>query len=244
MKPWIVVVIGCCSAVIGYVVHLQVGSTEKLTVHNAKLHQIEITVQKNMRLISTEIESKLISFADAVAGDQVFSLRLLGEQDRSSPDVTQFASRFIKPMGFSVLDIIDSSSMVVSSGAFIASAGGSVTEKISALGKKPGFYMDKIMGKVVLTFQAKKAFLMADIPFYVSGGCCVDKSFLEKLAPDDSCGLFIKVGEEIFGNDTIRTVSDLKNHKIIINDKEYDAVVIPLASDAAITPQLIVYLIK
>jgi hypothetical protein len=245
MKPWITIIIGCCSAVLGYVVHLQVGSTEKGSVHSAKLQQIELTVQKNMRLISTEINNKLTSFADAVAGDQVFSLRLLGEQDRSSPDVTQFASKYIKPMGFSVLDIIDSSSMVVSSGAFIASVGGLVTEKISVLGKRPGFYMDKIMGERVLTFQAKKEFRMADIPFYVSGGCRVDKGFLEKLAPDDSCGLFIKVGDEIVANDTIRTVSDLKNQKIIINDKEYDAVAIPLAaSDASIVPQLFVYLYK
>lgn len=244
MKSWIAVVIGCCSAVVGYMVHLQVGSSEKVSVHIAKLHQIEMTVQKNMRLISMDIDKKLSFFADAVADDRVFSLRLLGEQDRSSPDVTQFASRFIKPMGFSVLDIVDSSAMVVSSGAFIASAGGLVSEKISALGKNPGFYKDKIMGEMVLTFQAKKAFRMADIPFFVSGGCRVDKGFLEKLAPDDSCGLFIKVGDEIIGNDTIRTVSDLKDHKIIINDKEYDAAIIPLTSEASITPQLVVYLNK
>jgi hypothetical protein len=244
MKPWIAVVIGCCSAVVGYVVHLQIGSYETVQAHNAKLHQIEITVQKNMRLISLEIENKLTSFAEAVADDRVFSLRLLGEQDRSSPDVTQFASKFIKPMGFSVLDIIDSSQMIVSSGAFIASAGGKVTEKFSALGKKPSFFIDKIMGETVLTYQAKKAFRMADIPFYVSGGARVDKNFLEKLAPYDSCGLFFKVGDEIVGNDSIHTVSDLKDHKIIINDKEYDAAVIPLGSDAPIIPQLVVYLKK
>lgn len=242
MKPWVAVVVGCCSAVAGYVVHLQVGSSEKVSVHKAKLNQIEMTVQKNMRMISLEIENKLISFADAVSDDRVFSLRLLGEQDKSSPDVTQFASRFMKPMGFSVLDIVDSSLMVVSSGAFIASAGGKVTEKFSALGKNPGFYKDKIKGEMVLTFQAKRSFRMADIPFYVSGGCQVDKGFLEMLAPDDQCGLFIKVGDEIVGNDTIRTVSDLKDHKIIINDKEYDGVVIPLSSENKIAPQLVVYL--
>ncbi len=242
MKPWIAVVIGCCSAVIGYVVHLQVGKSESASVHVAKLNQIEMTVQKNMRMISSDIEKKLISFADAVADDRVFSLRLLGEQDKSSPDVTQFASRFIKPMGFSVLDIVDSSMIVVSSGAFIASAGGNVTESFSALGKKPGFYKDKIKGETVLTFQAKRSFRIADIPFYVSGGCRVDKTFLEMLAPDDNCGIFIKVGDEIVGNDTIRTVSDLKDHKIIINDKEYDAAVIPLASESAVAPQLVVYL--
>ncbi|HEX2956652.1 MAG TPA: hypothetical protein VHO70_07465 [Chitinispirillaceae bacterium] len=241
MKPWIAVVIGCCSAVAGYVVHLQVTSSEKVSAQSAKLHQIEMTVQKNMQLISSEIESKLASFAEAVAEDRFFSLRLLGEQDRSSPDVTQFAAKFMKPMGFSVLDIVDSSYVVVSSGAFIASVGGNASEKISALGKNPDFYKDKIMGEMVLTFQAKKNFRIADIPFYVLGGCRVDKNFLKRLAPDDRCSLFLKSGEEIIGNDTIRTVSDLKNHKIIINDKEYDAAVIPLASGTSTSPQLVVY---
>jgi hypothetical protein len=241
MKPWITVVIGLCSAVVGYVVHLQISASETVSIQDSRFDQIELVVQKNIRQISDDIENRLSSFADAVAEDRVFSLRLLGEQDRSSPDVTQFASRFIKPMNFSILDIVDSSFSVVSSGQFTANAGSNVTEKISALEKKPGFYKDKIMGESVLTFQARKAFKIADIPFYVSGGCFVNKQFLEKVAPNDSCSLFLKIGDEIFGNDTIRTVSDLKGHTMIINDKKYEAVIVPVQSGTKSSPQIVVF---
>jgi hypothetical protein len=241
MKLWLIVVIAVFSAVVGYILHFEISSGKNVSIHYSKLSQAQLAVQKNIRQLSDEIEEKLTSFADAVSEDRVFSLRLLGEQDRSSSDVTQFAARFIKPMGFSLLDIIDSSFTVVSSGQFTANAGSNVSEKSSALGKSPEFLKDNIMGESALTFQARKSFKIADIPFFVSGGYRVDKRFIEKLAPDDSCTMFLKIGNEIYGNDTIRSVSELKGHTMIINDKQYDAIVVPLASGAKISPQVVVF---
>lgn len=244
MKPWVTVVIGVCSAVVGYVVHLQISASESDSIQRSKFELIELAVQKNMRQLSDEIEDRLSSFAGAVSEDGVFSLRLLGEQDRSSPDVTQFASRFMKPMGFSLLDIVDSSFTVVSSGQFIANAGSNVAEKMSALGKKTGFIKDRIMGEPVLTLQAKKSFKIADIPFLVSGGRRIDKELLKQIAPHDNCNLFIKIGDEIFGNDTIRTVSELTGNTMVINDKEYDAVVVSVAAESKLSPEIVVFFKK
>jgi len=78
-------------------------SEQNLDYEIQKLRIAEKTVQQNLDQLFDKISRQLNAFAETVAGDKIFALRVLAENDRSSTDVTELASRFILPMDFSVL---------------------------------------------------------------------------------------------------------------------------------------------
>jgi hypothetical protein len=186
------------------------------------------SIEKRLQEISHDISVRLSAFADEVGADQQFSLRLLAENNRSAPEVTQKAGQFIRPMGFAVLDIADSSYTLLSSGEFPASAGQNVSSKVKLLSDDPKMLEDVIVGQKALTLQARHNFFIAgSIPFYALGGVIVDEKFLQGLTPYSGVQVLLKQGNTIVGM-TVKTISDLKNGAIIINDKEYPAFEIDL----------------
>ena len=199
-------------------------------------------VSKRLKEMSEDIGARLSAFAAEVMADQLFSLRLLAEDNRSAPEITAKAGQFIKPMGFSVLTIIDSSSQILSSGDFPASTGNSAARKAALLADEPKLIVDHIMGKDVLTLQAKKAIRIVDsIPFYVLGGIAVDDAVLARLSPREGVVVLLKQGSAIAGMPGVKTITDVKDNKIVINDKEYGAfqLDLPFAGEGE-TPVLIV----
>jgi hypothetical protein len=186
-------------------------------------------VSKRLKEMSEDVGARLSAFAAEVAADQLFSLRLLAEDNRSAPEVTAKAGQFIRPMGFSVLSILDSASVILSSGDFPASAGNSASKKAAALSDAPKFFVDRIMGKNVLTLQAKKTIRIVDsIPLYTVGGIAIDDSVLMRLSPREGVVVLVKQGSAVAGMAGVRTISEIKNGKIVINDKEYPAFDLPL----------------
>ena len=195
-----------------------------------KLLVAEQTVQKRFEELSLQIASQLEAFSEVIASYKDFSLKILVENDRSSPVVTEMASQFLRPMGFSVLEITDSSWTILSSGHFPASAGNSSAEKAGRLSKKAALCTEDIMGVPTLTFQAKTTFSIAGFTFHVAGGLTLDKTLLERLTPAGNVTLVLKKGDEYIGMEGIGSISAIKDHRIIINDKEYPASEIEVSS--------------
>lgn len=182
------------------------------------------TVSKRIKEMSEDVGTRLSAFAAEVMADQLFSLRLLVENNRSAPEVTGKAGQFIKPMGFSVLTVLDSASIILSSGDFSASTGNSALKKASLLSEEPTFIVDQIMGKSVLTLQAKKAIKIVDsIPLFVLGGIVIDEGVLARLSPCQGVTVLLKQGSAITGMAGVRTITGVLDNKIVINDKTYGA---------------------
>ncbi|MBN2036229.1 MAG: hypothetical protein JW768_05765 [Chitinispirillaceae bacterium] len=187
------------------------------------------SVEKRMHELHRDIGARLAAFSREVATDQVFSLRLLAEKNPSAQEVTGKAVQFLKPMGFSLLDIVDSSYTILSSAEFTASAGNSMAEKALQLSESPVVIVDRVMGKEVITLQARHRFTIAEsIPFHVCGGIIIDEEWLAGLAPHYGIRVLLKKGSTVMGMEGIRTISEITDGTIIINDKKYAAVSIPL----------------
>ncbi|MBN1308386.1 MAG: hypothetical protein JXA18_10745 [Chitinispirillaceae bacterium] len=195
-----------------------------------RLHFAEQTVQKRLNDLSVRIESRLKAFADVVASNNNFSLRLLVENDRSSPVVTETASQFLKPMGFSVLEITDSSRSILSSGHFPASAGNRSVHTDGHLSGEAAATMENIMGTPTLALQAETDFSIAGFPFHATGGLAIDNGLLARLAPNDNVALLLKKGGDYIGMDNIHSISSITDRHIIINDKKYPASEIEIPS--------------
>lgn len=215
---------------------------QQLQFQIQKLKIVEETVKQNIEGVSDRILMQLEALSKTIAEDKNFALRLLAENDRSSSDITEYAVRFMSPMGFSVLDITDSSLIILSSGHFAANAGNSVIEK-AKLSSKPAYYDDNIMGQKRLTIQSKVKFTISDIPFYVIGGLEINEQFLKDLSPNQNVTILLKRGREYFGKSDIRSISEVTNGRIFINDKEYYAaeVQLPFAGNED-NPSLIIVL--
>jgi len=181
-------------------------------------------VSKRLAEISEDISTRLSAFAAEVASDQLFSLRLLAENNRSADEVAGKAGQFIKPMGFSLLTIIDSASDILSSGDFPASAGNSALQKAALLSGEPKVIVDQVRGKNVVTLQAKKSISIVDgIPFYALGGVVIDDAFLARLTSRRGVTVLLKQGNAVMGMEDVKTISDVTGGKIVINNKEYGA---------------------
>ena len=194
------------------------------------LHSVEKSVQKQIKELSSRIFYQVASLGNVIAAQQDFSLRILVENDRSSPDITEMASRYLKPMNFAVLDIADSSFTILSSGHFPASAGNSCREKGSRLSSNTVACPDNIMGTPKLTFQASSRFTIAGFKFYVMGGVVIDSTFLSDLTPGDNISLLLKNGNEYTGTIAVQSISEITGNHIIIDDRKYLAAVIELPS--------------
>lgn len=217
-------------------------SEQKLDYKIQKLRIAEKCVQQKLNQLSEKISRQLNAFAETVAGDKNFALRVLAENDRSSTDVTELAARFISPMDFSVLEITDSKFNILSSGHFVANAGNSITEK-AKLNNEPACFDDNILGHHRLTLQAKVRFTISEIPFFVLGGLEINEKFLRSLTPNSDICVLLKRGRQYFGKSDISSISEVNNDRILINDKEYWAAELKLpyiGTDEA--PSLIIYM--
>jgi hypothetical protein len=217
-------------------------SEQKLEYKLQKLRTAEKIVQGNFDQLCDKISRQLNAFAETVASDKNFALRVLAENDRSSTDVTELAARFISPMDFSVLEITDSGYNILSSGHFVANAGNSVNEK-AKLNSKPTCFDDNIMGQQRLTLQSRIRFTISEIPFFVLGGLEVNEMFLRSLTPNSDISVLLKKGKQYCGKSDISSISEINNNRIIINDKEYWASELKLpyiGTEEA--PSLIIYM--
>jgi hypothetical protein len=190
----------------------------------------EEAVQKQINELSTRIDRQLSSLCNVVSAHKEFSLKILVENDRSSPVITEMASNFLKPMGFSVLEITDSAYAILSSGHFPANAGNRSTEKAQFLSSETAACLENIMGVETLTMQAKKSFRIAGFPFYVMGGVTLDSTLLNRLTPRKNVILLLKKGKDFIGMKDIKSISKITDNTIIINDKKYLAAECPLVS--------------
>jgi hypothetical protein len=216
------------------------------SVDSAELAALKTSVEQRLKETTIDIKTRLSAFCKEVAGDQVFSLRLLVEGNPTAPEVTNKATQFLKPMGFSLLEIADSGYTLISCGQFPASVGNNVASKGELLADEPVVLADRVMGADVLSFQAKCAFTIAEsINFYAMGGVVIDGDWLKRLTPRKGVTMLLKQGATVLGLDNVKTISDVKDGKVIINDKEYAAVEIPLPhAQSAEAPVLIAVLKK
>lgn len=218
-----------CGSIIFYV--MKEKTSEKDSGFNLQLlNAAELSVQKRLAMLDTKLTVQLSSFSEAVSSDKNFSLKLLVENDRSSTDVVEIAARYLKAMDFSVLEVVDSSNMIISSGHFPASAGLIDKAHVAQVSSTPVAVFENIMGNQVLTFQLKKEFRIADYLFFAVGGIEISDKFLLDLAPFEKVKVLLKMGNKYIGMNDIRTISEIKDHKIIINDKEYFATQFPFPS--------------
>ena len=58
-------------------------------------------VEKQVMDKSLHLSDQLAAFSRIVAADREFSMKLLVENNRSAPEVTEIAPRFMEPMGLS-----------------------------------------------------------------------------------------------------------------------------------------------
>ena len=112
-----------------------------------------------------------------------------------------------------------------------------------ALGDEAAAYVDTIKGKQELTIQARRQFRIADVPFSVLGGVLLNDRFLERLSPGTSVMVLLRFGGEVMGMPDVKSISEIKDGKILINDREYRAapVDVPMAGDGE-APMLLVVL--
>lgn len=200
-----------------------------------------MSVEKSLDRVISQTETRLKAFTEALINDRNFSIKLLVENDRSSPEVAAVAARFMKPMGFSILEVIDSSKVIVSSGHFPASVGNTTQFKDQNQSGKIAVVEDNVQGNLVLTLQGYIAFTIAEIPFVARGGHSIDDAFLEQLSPNNQVSVYLKWGERIIGRQDVRSISPLKNGKIILNDKTYSGASIPLpVSEGSPSAELLV----
>lgn len=188
----------------------------------------EETVQKQISELSERIDKQLSALCDVVSAHKDFSLKILVENDRSSPVISEMASHFLHPMGFSVLEITDSANVILSSGHFPASAGNRSAKKAETLSSETTACVDNIMGVKTLTLQTKKSFTIAGFPFYIMGGVTLDSTLLHSLSPRKNVTLLLKNGNDFIGMKDIRSISKITGHTIIINDTEYLAAKCPI----------------
>jgi hypothetical protein len=215
------------------------GTSSVYTIADA-----ELAVKERIAQMNADMNTRLNAFCNAVVADRYFSLKLYGENDRSAQDVVAIAGKYMNAMGFSVLKIADSDFLIVSSGHFPASSGNEVKNQISAYQNSPAVGDETIVDHSVLTYQLKKEFRISDYKLYALGGIEINESFFKKLTPWNKVSVFMKRGNTYEGMN-VKTISELKDGKIIINDKEYIATMIPLAStDKTMETSLIVTLEK
>jgi hypothetical protein len=214
------------------------------SVDTSELAVLKTSVEQRLKETTVDIKTRLSAFCKEVAGDQLFSLRLLVENNPTAPEVTNKATQFLKPMGFSLLEIADSGYTLISCGQFPASVGNSIASKGELLTDEPVVLADRVMAGEVLSFQAKCAFTIAEsINFYAMGGVVIDGDWLKRLSPREGVTVLLKQGATVLGLDNVKTISEVKEGKVIINDKEYAAIEIPLPyAQSAEAPSLIAVL--
>ncbi|HON12115.1 MAG TPA: hypothetical protein PLE24_14705, partial [Chitinispirillaceae bacterium] len=83
-----------------------------------------------------------------------------------------------------------------------------------------------------------------EIPFSAIGGLKIDQNFLNMLSPGKDIIVLLRDESRYMGEIEIRSISEIKNNHILINDQEYLATQFPLTSSGENTPALIVVLMN
>jgi hypothetical protein len=184
---------------------------------------------------SQKLSEQLSAFSKVIASDREFSMKLLVENNRSAPEVTEAAVRYMEPMGLSILEISDSQHVLLSCGEFEANAGTSIAGKEALLGEKGVFIEDAIKGKSELTMQAKAKFKILDGQYYCCGGFIVDDKFLKQVDPGNGFKFFFKQGQKVFGLENAEGLSNLTDSTVVMNAKTYPVMsfALPIAAGSA-----------
>ena len=188
---------------------------------------VKQSVEQQINSQTDCIAKQIAGFASVVAGDREFSMKLLVEKEKSAPEVTEIAQRYLAPMALSILSITDSQYVLLSCGHFPANAG-SVFESARMLGDKPAFIIDNVKGETVLTLQSKVRFKILDAVFYACGGMAVGKDFLGRLTCWPGYSILIKQGTTVLGMEKVESISDIKDSTILLNNVRYPAAAIAL----------------
>jgi len=202
--------------------------TPKTDFAKKELFDLGHYVEKQVMDKSLHLSDQLSAFSRVVAADREFSMKPLVENNRSAPEITEIASRFMEPMGLSMLEIADSQHVLLSCGQFPANAGTSTADKEALLNDKGVFIEDNVKGQKILTLQALIRFKILDAGFYCTGGQVVDENFVSRMSPGNGIRLLLKQGQKVMGMENVESISDVKDSTIIINNKTYQAMSIAL----------------
>ncbi len=245
MKCTIITIVSSivCAGAVFLLMGNRIEQQKEASTHET-LSMITESVEKSLGDVSERIGSKLQALADVLATDKDFALRILVENDRTSPSITEMAAHYRNPMGFSVLDITDSSFTILSSGHFTAQAGNSAEQKAAVLSDHASAYTENIMGNPTLTYQAKTGFTIEGFRFYVMGGVTIDSMLLEQLKPNEKTGLLLKRGDRYIGMADIRSISEVTENSIIINDKTYPAATLSVPGSGSEEELKLIVLLK
>jgi hypothetical protein len=193
-----------------------------------ELSDMRQVVERQIQNQSRRIADQLAAFSKIVAADRDFSMKLLVENNRSAPEVTDFAQRYMEPMDFSLLEIADSQHILLSCAQFPASAGSSVAEKATLLPDVATFINDNVKGQKTLTLQAQLRFKILDSVMYCSGGETVDEDFISKLVVAEGFKIVLKQGQTLLGSGAGKYVVSATDSSITLNDTTYAATSLPL----------------
>ncbi|MBD3241928.1 MAG: hypothetical protein GF331_15165 [Chitinivibrionales bacterium] len=179
-------------------------------------------VEKRLEDQAAELTERLQAFADRVANDRDFAMKLIVDQEPSAPQVSEVASRYVAVMGADLLAVTDSTHTLLSCGHFPAAAGNSVADKAALLDTEPVFLYDNIKGEQVLTRQARVDLTIAEtVSLSCLGGCIVDEQYLRELAPRENLRMLFRYGDTTIGADSIEAISEITDNTMIVNDTTY-----------------------
>jgi hypothetical protein len=194
----------------------------------AELALVKKTVECRLASRMERISAQIAAFAAAVAEDRDFSMKFLVDKDRSAPEVTEIARKYLEPMAFSVLTVTDSQYIVLSCGHFPANTGAAFPSA-RGFSAAPSFVMDNVKGENVLTVQAKARFTILDTAiFFAFGGLAAGKEFCSGLCCWPGYSVLVKKGSAVSGLDKVESISEVKGDTIVLNNVTYPAASISL----------------
>lgn len=177
---------------------------------------------KSFKSLSGRVEKQLSAFGRIVSDDMDFAMKLSIDGDISAPEISEFALQYMGPMGFSFLEIVDSSYVILSSGHFPSSNGNVAMDHQEMPENRAIIRQKDLKGEKHTALLMKVPFNCAGIKLFAVGGIKLTNDLLAAFSPNSSSQVIIKNGDQIVGLD-VKTISELKDHKIIINDKTYYA---------------------
>ncbi len=193
-----------------------------------ELFALKALIEKQIRTEARRISEQLTAFSRVAAADRDFPMKLFVEGNRSAPEVTDFTQRFMEPMGFSLLEIADSSQTILSCAQFPASTGTKIADNAALLGDEARFVYDNVKGQKVMTLQAKVRFRILDTLLYCLGGRIVDEAFVAQWSPGSGYKLIYNIGNTVFGATGAPSDSDITDSTAALGGVVYPAVRISL----------------
>jgi hypothetical protein len=209
----------------------------------SELARCKVAIQQHLAQEGGRIVRQLNGFSRAVSANQDFSMKLVVDKDRSAPVVSEIALQYMEPMDLSLLEVVDSSQVLLSCGQFPGANGKTVSPAIAQLDTQAAFLFDDLRGEQVFTHQARVRFSIAETPVFAVGGTVVDQDFLARLAPTDQVRLIVKRGTFVLGTCSVQSMSDLRDNTIIVNDTSYLATSLTLPYSGIDDPPLLYILI-